>query len=27
VKVGQAQWNETFTVYEGQRISFDVELE
>lgn len=27
VKVGQAQWTETFTLFEGQRVNFNVELE
>jgi serine/threonine-protein kinase len=27
VKVGQAQWTESFSLYEGQRVSFNVELE
>ncbi|MBL8922670.1 MAG: protein kinase [Myxococcaceae bacterium] len=27
VKVGQAQWTETFSLYEGQRVNFNVELE
>jgi serine/threonine-protein kinase len=27
VKVGQAQWTETFSLYEGQRVTFNVELE
>jgi serine/threonine-protein kinase len=27
VKVGQAQWTETFTLFEGQKVNFNVELE
>ncbi|MCA2979453.1 MAG: protein kinase [Myxococcaceae bacterium] len=27
VKVGQAQWTETFTLFEGQNVTFTVELE
>lgn len=27
VKVGQAQWTETFSLFAGQRVSFNVELE
>jgi hypothetical protein len=27
VKVGQAQWTETFSLFGGQRVSFNVELE